>query len=132
MKNRLLLLIIVLLVLGVSVSCAGLRMSADAYVVITATPQVAPYPSCEWIRVSTYWKSEWICVPRPTIYRLAPVHPPVVHRPRTAPPSHAVPRPPVGRGRGQQDDHAWLGACDTPDPCPSARARGRIGGDSQK
>lgn len=170
MKNRRLLTLLVFLSLLVSVSCAGLRVESGTYVDIAYVPRVhysTPTDPCEWVWTSTYWQTGWVCVPVPVRYRPVPVRPvvvppPVVHRPRTAPPSIAVPRPtppppqhrgrsaappppqtpptppPAGRGgRGQsmpppvavprtptkppKDDSGWLGACDSPDPCPIKR-----------
>lgn len=112
--------------LVLSSACAGLRVHTDAYVDIAYRPSAhrhVPAPPCQWVWISSYWETGWICVPTPGLCRGIPNMPPAMRRPRTAPPSVAVPRPPAGRGgrggQGQVDDRAWLGACDSPDPCPA-------------
>lgn len=114
----------------------------DATLPLRHAAVARPAPPCQWVWISSYWETGWICVPTPGVHRVTPTVPPAVRRPRTSPPAVAVPRPPAGRGRGsdaptppagrggrggrgQVDDRAWLGACDSPDPCPPPRRSGR-------
>lgn len=88
--------------LVLSSACAGLRVHTDAYVDIAYRQTIhrrVPTPPCQWVWVSSYWETGWICVPawstwhpRTPPYAALRFGPSVVEPPRHAPAPRSVPR----------------------------------------